>query len=360
MRLPWTARRTGWIGVDLGRRSLKLAQVERMGDEWRLRHGVIVRRDDDRLGEWTAADLRRALLPPGAFAGKEAAAVFSMSQTDLQVVAVPQLPQHQWAIVASELAARSDGDPTHRTFDFWLGEPTPPRESDLADEPADIEVHALSLSNDTAWSLTRSLAETGCRCEVIDGLPTALVRASWMAGESSEEPVAVLDWSDSGASFVVARNNRPVFVRSLRDCGVGTLGAKAAEALGLSPDETEGLLSEFGLLDPEETDTGDQREVQQVVMDLTVDVLRHLLDQLGRTLEYLTARQPDWMPERILLTGGGAAIRNAGELISWHVGLDVVPWSIGTGPRWKRGLPIGPFAAAAGLSALGCLGASHP
>src|SRR5262245_43947635 len=125
MRRP----RLGWIGIDLGGRAIKLAQVERQGTHVRLHRGIVVPRADAGLGDGLAAsveavpsaeEIQAALSSQLGFHGNTAACIVPMTKGDLRALTIPDGPPlERRAIVANELSAVFGSAADDRDFDYW-------------------------------------------------------------------------------------------------------------------------------------------------------------------------------------------------------------------------------------------------
>ena len=108
-------RRLGWIGIDLGARAIKIAQVERVGSRMRLHRGVVVPRADIAVAENTgvaavapvpsAEELSAAMTMRTGFSGRVAACVLPMHKADLRCLTIPDgSPMERRSMVANELS----------------------------------------------------------------------------------------------------------------------------------------------------------------------------------------------------------------------------------------------------------------
>ncbi len=353
------ARRKGWIGVDLGPRTLALAQVERAGTGVRLAASALVREpgSDDAVtgGEaasraWDGEDVRAALsLAPG-FSGRTAACVLPMRATDLSVLTLP--PAHEGerrSMIAHELSTAFANDPQPREFDYWE-----PAATATPDGASQDNVNVLSVPQRTARRAVRGLAEAGLRCDVMDGLPFALARAVDLAYPEPEGPLAALDWGYASGTFCVVSAGCPQFTRHLRTCAFGPVVGRVGQALGLSEDEARRVLVDYGLPGPGGREAM-HREIQAAVREVTAPLLRELVEELKRTLSFVRMRYAAAVPGRVCLFGEGATVRNAARHLSEGIGLPVEPWRMPSSGRTKTSVPpaLAPlWGAAVALSAL--------
>ena len=114
--------------MDIGARTVKLAQVERVGAELRLCEAVVIQRrvpigDNDRdepLPVTSVDEIRTALSLGKHFSGRRAACIPSMCSCDFRALDVPL---GNWAQQRSEIAGQlnsmSTSGNSDREFDFW-------------------------------------------------------------------------------------------------------------------------------------------------------------------------------------------------------------------------------------------------
>ena len=348
----------GWIGIDLGTSTVKLAQVQRSGAQWRLVHARILRHDpaDGGLGPpgeapgWWETVCRDKDLRSG-FAGRRAAAVLPATATDLRAIHLPEGSERdRRAMIAGELESISFPVAGRRSFDFWDSRPP------AAEGESKLEnVNVLSVLEDDAAALAGALAEAGLHCEAIDGLPLVLARAVEIVSAADPQvPVAAVDWGCTSATFTVICQGRPVFTRYLRDCGFAALPAAVGDALGLSHADAEQLLTTHGLPDPGRRGGG-AGEIQEILADVLSPSLGAMISQLNKTLAYPELHRSRLIPQRAWLLGGGATVRNMAAFLSARVGLPFETWRLpGTAQGGSAGnAPLALLGPAVALSALG-------
>jgi len=352
--------RKGWIGVDLGPRTLALAQAERAASGVRIAASAVVRDPDASAGApdagpgqspWDAHDVRAALsLHPG-FSGRRVACVLPMQATDLSVLTLPPgKDAERRAMIAQELSSAFAGDRQQREFDFW----EPAAAAATADGAAKDNVNVLSVSRRVAQRAVRSLSDAGLRCDVMDGLPFALARAVDLAYPEPGPPVAAVDWGYGSGTFCVVSGGRPQFTRHLRTCAFGPVVDCVRQALGLSEDEATRVLADYGLTGPGGRDPM-HREIQAAIREVTVPPLNELAEELNRTISFVRMRYAAIVPQRVCLFGEGATVRNVAAHVSERIGLPVEVWRMPASAGEKSSVPeeLTPLLGAAiALSAL--------
>lgn len=336
-------RKKGWIGIDLGPRTLTVAQAERVGSGARVAASAVVHdpaADGESLAPdaaphpWQAQDILAALsLDPG-FSGRTVACLLPMHVTDLSVLTVPPAREaERRAMIAHELSAAFPNDRHQREFDFWeaAAAVTP-------DGAAKGNVNVLSVSRRVARRAVRSLSDAGLHCEVMDGLPFALARAVDMArGPDQRGPTGAVDWGCASGTFCVVSEGRPQFTRHLRTCGFGRVVDRVRQALSLSESETRQVLVDYGLPGPE-CPEGMHREIQGAIREVTAPLLSELAEELRRTLAYVRMKYAALVPERLCLFGEGATVKHVAAAVSERIGLPAEVWRVPSSQSEGRGV----------------------
>ncbi len=341
----------GWIGIDLGTRSLKLAQIERTGAGLRLRAAAVVPRaaptaragDGCRPAPHIAAEVETALVAASHAAGRDAACAISTYWCRPKMITLAAGSDAECrAQIAAELEAAGEDLQTHY-FDYWLT-----GLSVVNVEAGHENAVAVVLDGRAATEIAAAIADVRLSCRILDSIPTALARALRLAtGEDDSAPAAILDWGYSQATISVVVGQRVALVRRLRGCGFVAVLERAAAALGLDIEEVEQLL----LLSA----NGDGRNPAAARLADALNLvarqpLETLVDELQRTLRFLRSHLRQAVPERLWLFGGGAVWRDAAAFLVPRIGLSVEKWDfiragIETSGESPRAELFGPAAA---------------
>lgn len=350
---------TGWIGVDIGSHSVKMAQLAVINGHKQIVDSAVIPLPgtsaltvDSLQSGWLAHALRGELSRHRGFRGQTAACGLSISLTDFRSMVIPPGSyQERREMIAEDLAESGNGGAESIEFDFWEGYRSPA-------EPASAEppVNVLSVSTGLASQVTMALQDSGLHCQVLDGGPFALARAAKLAGQNRTEgdPVAVLDWGHGAAHFAVIVAGQPVFSRVLKNCGVGRLVEAVRKGVSLSREDCHQLLSTSGILNPQ-LDLSERTDLQELVAEFTDEFLNELISELDKTLSYLRSQRAELIPAELILMGGGATIRNIDARLNFESGIMTTLWRpsqdvVRNGTM--SGPPVELFASAAALSEL--------
>ena len=324
--MMFTTKRTGWIGVDIGTSTVKVAQVTRAQNRLKLSgYAVVPRRE-----AWPTENLmpneplssndemRAAISLSGDFRGRHAAATLPMAACEIQMVdGVPNSSAGQDCAIrrAIELATQKSVEDSQ--YAYWGDAPPFQPENNL-------RTNVLAVG--TAWSdkLVDDVSQSGWLCETIDAVPFALARAVAMQdGYESSLPVAALDWGFARATFCAIVGGRPVYVRCLKKCALASLIETMVHELNVTKEEAQRLLQMHGLGDRPGHDSD---ETSELIREIVAESLSRLEQQLKRTISHLQVQRANIAPQKIHLFGGGAVINGLAEHVMHHLKIKTSVW----------------------------------
>ena len=348
----------GWIGLDIGARNIKLAQMEQQGGRLRLADAAII----PRATPWRTADhiessvrsasqeLGTALITATRLRGRLAAAQLPTTACDFNTAPVVIGDDSaQVQTIAQELLTLGI-HLNQRVFDYWPG---------LESKASNSGINVLSTSQSWSEGTVRDLRSSGLSCQAIDGLPHTLARAVAQVELNPTETIAAIDWSYTGATFVLLDNGSPVYIRQLKQTALGDTLDQFATELELDEDEATELLQSVNLA-PARSEELD--EISELVAEILEPTLHSMVAELQRTLSHLdnfgrqlTPKRLRLAPNRFYLFGGGATIQGIDRLLSQRVGGTFSVWSSGDDDQAmakSKGTPLCLLASAMSLSRL--------
>ncbi len=354
----------GWIGVDLGTHTVKLAQAVRTPQGVRLRHSAVI----ERPSPWSESDrLARdepdpswpeilAALDCGGFRGRSAACLLPMNVCELRGLKVPQGDEHERrAMIASELADDEAEHSVPTEFDYWeLG-----GEKGI-ETPDGFNVNVMSVTRPWIDQLAADCQRVRLDCWAVDGTPLAMARAvGLVAGSHSGDRAVAVDWGCSNTTLAVVGRGRLLYSRRLHDCCFRNCLVAIEESLGVTRDHAQHLVDVHGVVVPGAeagpAAAGDHHKIQTAITDAIADVMASLAEQIERTLRFLESQRRHQHPASLWLMGGGASVRNIGPHLSALLRLPVSIWGVPTNRELAGATPspqTALFGPALALSAL--------
>ena len=316
-----SAKRNGWIGIDIGTRSVKLAQVRRTSSSnFELVASAIVQRDRT----WSPSDL--AASPPRSSIGElRAAREIAMNCTGRQTAcAIPmslcevrtleRTSQDESSIeplIADEL--KKIGSSGNYIADYCTGYD---------------QNHLLAGFLPRRWSdqVASDTDRSSLDLESVEISPLTLAHATQLpSGHTPRSVYAILDWGASTTTLSIVKSGSSVFARKLPNVSFAQAASNIATAFELSEDEAICLLRSTGLPTSHDTPKNvaqHQNAISAVLSEFNERFRRELL----RTLEFIESRHQEWKPSEVVLFGGGATIPNICEQISNWIDLPCSKW----------------------------------
>jgi Tfp pilus assembly PilM family ATPase len=315
----------GWLGVDIGTHTVKFAQVSRRKGQLCLRRASCIR-----FRPSTATSSGDAL-PDNIWRAIDFGVQWQGRRHRGNVACV--LPKHCYA---TQFARLGDGNASHlaghveqylrsaygdtlnqHSWDYWHW---PVDESEEHAEDTGVVV----VNRQLAESAGKALHQRQLFCQTIDGLPTSLARATrYCSRDFGKRVHAAVDLGASQALFVVISEGLPVFVRNLRNCGLGDWLKGFQESLCLTSPEADAILQGHNL-SPHVAPLAD------AIATMTEESLTPMLAKIGgeihRTMDYLKSHRRNCVPTELSLFGVGSSIRNVATHLASAASLPVRVW----------------------------------
>lgn len=336
------------IGLDVGGRSVKAVQLERLkastatDARWRVAAAALLPRES--LAGGTAA--------PPALSAAEAARLVDVLErqgfTGRDVVA--SVPADRLLTSTLELPPRSSGVPLEQLARLELARshkcapdalemdcwdlPTPARAGKAS------HVMAVGCSHAEANALLDPLEAAGLNVCALDAQTLALARACGPALAPPPALTAVLDLGWRSAVLALLHGGVVVYCRVFGDAGVGRLQATLSDRLRIDADVADYLLGEVGLAkrlaggpghapDGAAADGGaDAGEGEDLRMpaDARGTIIAHadaVLRELRVSFSYAAHQYANAAVSRCLVAGGGAGIPGLADYAAGVLGIDV-------------------------------------
>jgi len=333
---------TSLIGLDVGSRVVKIAQLQRLRQGWQSRAMAILPRRAEESPDQTAAQIALVLERQG-FSGNRVVLAAPLRKLQCDMLDLP--PRASGApieeIAKAEVARVTRLDPGHFEMGSW--------DIPAATRSSGTSMIALALRHEDADSIIDPLENHGLEVVAIDAPCWALHRACRKLS-ASKETCAILDLGWSAASLHIANRETILYQRTLWDAGMEVLHKAVIKQHGL--DETAADL----MLRAEDKEQCDLTTAGSL-RPLTGPYSKLLCDELRTSLAFAAQRFAGISGNQLLLTGGGAALPGMSAFIKERLGLAVSIVTagqlveLGTGANVESHLPL--LATAVGLALYG-------
>jgi Tfp pilus assembly PilM family ATPase len=325
-----------------------MAQIEqvatgyRISARWTLESKVCSSNSCNEVGNNQIADsILRFKSLKRLFSGRECASVLSMSMVDFRLLEIPSSNEdEQRQMIGEELAADLGLEPNELAFDGWEVGSEGEANADLK------KIATIAVSKKLAEQLNNALLSAGLECRALDGMPSALARAVQMTGlDEPDRAVIAIDLAYMTPLFVVVKDGRPLFSRTLRGVGLQSITQPLETNLRISTEECQQLLNCYGVAIKGQAPV----VATQKNMAIIADPLYNLVTEINRTIQYVGTQFRSLKPQRLCLFGGGALIKNLPEYLSQQLKTPASPWTL---DRERRDPTDALYGVAAGLSSL--------
>ena len=329
------SRQLGWIGIDVGTHTVKLAQAVREGASVRLHRAAVIERPESWSGHDALANDEprtshpeiRAALECGGFSGRNAVCTLPMNLCELRGLNLPPGTEHERrTMAADELAEEWAERKAQLEFDIWELDAARGEKSTDA-----FNVNLLAASRPWVAQIWRDCRQSGLDCWAIDGVPLALARAVGLAGGTPTGRRALaVDWGYSNTTLAIVGEFRSWYSRRIQDCPFSKALESVMDMFGVTLEQAQHLVDAYGLTSSNAVPPTD-REIQSAISATVAGTLDELVGQLTRTLQFAETQRRHLQPTSIWLMGGGASMRNIDHYLQEALKLPVRIWKLPAG-----------------------------
>jgi Tfp pilus assembly PilM family ATPase len=302
------------IGLDLGARTVKAAQLAHCGKGWRLyAASMMPLPKEETVSAETAAKLRDALWRQG-FVGDDVVLAAPTERLQIDVLDLPPrasgAPVEQIARV--ELARNSKFEDDAFETSCW-DLPATSRTGG-----ATSAVMAMALSHKDAQTMIDPLERAGLNVVGIDARPWALARAC-----AKQKPgpgmTAVVDLGWKHAIIALVRDGVLFYQRVSSEAGLGIAHRAICDQFSLEEDEADYVLMQIGAGEdlPEELAALPQ---SAAIRELIVRHLGTVVNEVELAFHYAMHRNSDAPPQGLFVVGGGSLARGVPNFLSQRIG----------------------------------------
>lgn len=365
LRRPFR-RSMGFIGVEIGRHRINLAQVQRVDDSWQLsaiwslEHSPCepsenkpVRGKIDETFGWLSHDelLKNGLSHTlgleklnALFVGNRCASTMTDGMIAYRELDLPSKePSEVNAMVRSEVAIESDLDVEELMTECWELPQSNPRLNTFS-------FGAVSIRKSEAFHVASCLLRAGFECQTMDALPCAMARSTAMMVKDSEVATLALDLGYQQTTVTLVQAGRPILSRELRGLGLITLIDQIAASFELSRSDAQTLL--FQPADSVFGNDSSSLHFSNPIHQHLSSFLQLLTTEIGKTIQFANSAYRTAVPSQTLLMGAGSRIASLDGSLSDRTGLPTHYWRINQSDSLFDDHHTSVYAVAAGLSTL--------
>ena len=306
------------IGVDIGRHTIKAAQLQASGGQYRIFALFLMPRPqpDKEIGAEDALALEKSLKRHG-FSGNRIAIAAPDRILLRATLEVPSKVAGASAeqVIRMELARLQNVAPDSFEMAYWELKP--------ANNPRPMtQTLAVGCPHDAANALLDVFENAGFRVGVLDVRSAAIARACGPLLAPAPQITAVIDlgWRSTSVLFVCGRSL--IYERSVQGAPIGELTDKLTEVFAMGPGSAYQIIGTIG--------PGTEAPIGQYDPESLEAIRKHmrahfdkLLEELKVPLSYANHQFPGEGVKRLLLIGGGAGVPELAPYFQARLGLEV-------------------------------------
>ena len=323
-------QQTGWIGIDIGSATVKVAQLARSGGKLRVIAHSIVPRSATEAPEETESEFESLYSASGEIGaavalakglrGRRAALTMPMGVCDLHhVESQGEFDEDLDSIVRHAIESTTQASADHLQFDVW---PAARHEN----SESRVRWNVLAVARPWSDQYYSDIACNKLACETIDGLPHSLARAVGLGNRSPlTVPIAALDWGFRQATLCIVHEGEPVYARVLKGCGLESIITALSSGLEIRSEEAYSLLQKHGL---NGLSIHSSNELATLVTELIAEPFDQLEKELSRTLAYIAGLRRGIKPQQILVFGGGGLIQGLEKHLTRRIKIETRVWGL--------------------------------
>ena len=306
------------IGLDVGARGIKAAQLRRSGRGWRAEALTMFPRErPDAPVDRAEAERLSRVLPRQGFVGK--CVVLAVPDQKLLTGILDLPPSSSGApldkIARIELSRVHRQEPDAFEMAYWQL-PASPQVKDST------QAMAVACPHADANEFLDVFEQAGLDVAALDVRTCAVARACEPMLAPTPAITAVLDVGWNASVLLLLYKDTVVYDRVLAEAGLKSASQAVGKKLRLDDDVVNHLLVEIGLA-PDPEIQGPQR---QVVGDVTKALVKHcdgLIGELDAPFAYALHQYPPEGVKRMLLIGGGPSISGLAEHLAERLDMEV-------------------------------------
>jgi len=338
-------KETEFFGLDIGSTAIRLVQLRRGGEHPALvAYGAIpvpanLAASDAKLDQDKMAELIRQLVRENRITLKNAVVGLSAANVFATVITTPKLDNAQLAKAIRYQAEQYIPMAIDQVKLDWAV-------IDQSKDGNQLEVLLVAAPNSVIDKYVGILEKAGLEPLGLEPTSTAVARALIPKNNLA---VVVVDFGSLDSDITIVWNNAPRLIRSVSAGGL-TLVRSVAQNLGLDEVQANQFTYKFGLT---------QSKLEGQVFKAIKPTLDNLVAEVEKSVKYFVGRYPDVKVEKLIVSGGPAALPELGPFLANSTGLPVEFGNAWVNVSYPSGLQdklmglSADYAAAVGLAGRG-------
>lgn len=312
--MSWVGSSYSPIGLDVGSRYVKAAQIKHVRGEGRIAATACIQRLNEQFDE---AEIKRVgeILHRQGFAGTEIRMAVPPAKMLTSILELP--PRTAGApfdqLARAEFSRHQKCEPNAFEMAWW----ELPQAARVAKTTS---VMAVGCRYTDAESILVPFENVGLDILCLDSGSCASARACAKVVNEQGVISAILDLGWRSASLIILHGETIIYDRPLGEAGIEQLYKDLSQSLGIGFDVIDVLIAEHGCTAPSEENASDtQREISQAINAHFATLLK----DLELSFSYAANQYGGTGVNRLLLIGGGASIPGLAENWGSHLSTKV-------------------------------------
>lgn len=322
-------QKSGWIGIDIGSDSIKIAQVKKHVHNWELLNYQIlnlpIASSDSQETSKDSIDLAIQSLEKkphlfSLFKGRKAACLFPMSVAQLLSVEVPDGNHAELKMMIEQDLQMQDSESIEDDqFIYWKEDFT------RANQNGMIHASVVKSNREKILQFANHLMRSSIHCHLMSALPLAIAKAISLREETADQGVqAGFVWSNKIPLFTMVKDGVPIFSRVFRNCGFENISQILQDRMGLNYQEAIQILSSS----QNSAQSPEMQKLGKAVFDMIAPSLNALSKEFKKTIAYIQQKRHDLYPEKMWLFGSGAVLSDVESTLTKMTGMKTALWSL--------------------------------
>ena len=305
------------IGIDVGSRSIKVAQLFRSGGKPQIAALSMLPRTN--VGEIDSEDIlkMKRVLKRQGFYGNDVVLAAPENELLRGVFDVP--PQVSGAPIAQ--IARMELSRIHNvapdSFEMVCWDPPDPGKS-----KSTMQTIAIGCPHETAGAFIDLFEDSGFSVRALDIRIAAAARACTTLTVPPPALTSILDIGWESTKLLLLCGSTVIYERPFRNKCLAKLRSKLSETFGITEVAADQVISTIGFVTESEAGELDQESVE-VIRRMLGKHFDMMLEELEASFDYANYQYPGEGAKRLLLIGGGAGISGLSQYFHSTLGVEV-------------------------------------